>query len=270
MPVPEWILNSPLRAGIQTMEAGGRLGLAARAQDAQEREAADRLGLSMQEMQARREQAAAALAESLRQHNAMEQYRQQSLAATQANQNALRQQAQQNLAATLLNQNRLQGNWTADHALRAAAENRLEDAAQAESAFESGNAVPVLDESGNPTGFLKQKTSRGRVQILKPPLAKTNDLTPSTRLNALLRIAAPSSLANADVTDPLYSGRTNALALAKGMILPQATPTKAKSILAKQPPKDEAAAEASNLIQQYPDKEDAIRARYKATYGEDL
>ncbi len=175
MPIPNWILESPLKAGIATMEAGGRLGLAARAQDAQEQEAANRLGLSMQEMQARREDAAARLAESLRAQTALEQYRQSEI----ANQSAVREQAKQSLAAQLLHQGQQQQNWQAQFGLNTDREKRLADAAQAESEFESGNASPVLDDQGKPTGFFKQRTSKGREQLIKPVVPGEKTLTPN-------------------------------------------------------------------------------------------
>ncbi len=125
--IPPWILSSPLTAGIGTMEAGGRLGLAARDTDLREaaqldaaREAEDRMGLSMQEMQQRREQAAAHLAQSLRAQTALEQYRQSEI----ANQQALRQQGQNTLAATALQRAQQQQNWQQDFGLRSQEANR--------------------------------------------------------------------------------------------------------------------------------------------------
>ncbi len=182
MAVPAWILQSPLTAGIGTMEAGGRLGLAARDTDLREaaqldaaREAEDRMGLSMQEMQQRREQAAAHLAQSLRAQTALEQYRQSEI----ANQQALRQQAQNTSAAMALHQAQQQKNWQADFGIKTAAEKRLEDAATSADSFESGNAEPLLDDQGNPTGYFKQRTSRGREQLIKPVVPGDKSLTPN-------------------------------------------------------------------------------------------
>ncbi len=45
--------------------------------------------------------------------------------------------------------------------------------------FQSGNAEPVLDADGNPTGFLKQRTSRGREQLIKPVVPGDKSLTPN-------------------------------------------------------------------------------------------
>lgn len=219
--IPPWILDSPLKAGIQTMQAGAHLGLALRQQQAQEAEAADRMSLSFAEMQARREQAAAQLAESLRQHNALEQYRQSEM----AHQKALEAQAQQQFGATQAHQALLQTNWTADHALRAAAEKRLEETAKESSDFKPGEPVPIMVD-GKPMGYRTQRSPHIWEQVKPLPAAKTAaDLTKTATVNALLRMAAPNSLGQADPTSSLYRDRTNDLARARALLSPSPSAT---------------------------------------------
>lgn len=234
MAIPNWILESPLKAGIATMEAGGRLGLAARSEDLRAAaqadaaaEASDRLSLSMQEMQARREQAAAQLAESLRQHNAMEQYRQSEV----ANQQAIREQSKQSLAAQLLRQGQQQQNWTADHALRSAAEQRLEDKATEAENFTPGNAEDITLSDGAVVGHRWQRSPRVWESVKEPKNKGAAELSPTARVNALLRIASASPHISAmDTTSPLYPGATNALARANELL---SAPVASKAIVGK-------------------------------------
>ncbi len=199
MAIPPWILESPLKAGIGTMEAGGRLGLAARDTDLREaaqvdaaREAEDRMGLSMQEMQQRREQAAAQLAQSLRAQTALEQYRQSEI----ANQHALRQQAQNTAAATALHQGQQQQNWQQDFGLRSQEANRKAEGQTASDALKS----QIADSSA---GFFKELTpdTNPADLLAKYPLASHD---PAVR-NLLTQFAITSrSNTRLDAkTDPL-------------------------------------------------------------------
>lgn len=265
-----WILQSPLTASIPAMEAGGRLGLAVRdaalrerAQAAQEAEASDRLGLSFAEMQQRREQAAAQLAESLRQHNALEMYRQSEL----AHQKVLERQAQQQMAATQAHQALLQTNWASDHAIRAAAEKRLEESAKAAAEFEPGEPVPIL-VNGQPMGYRTQRSPHvwEQVKPVKPDAAK--QLSPTKILDTYVRMAAPATLSEVGPvgrTTQLYKDRTNNLARAQAMLDATTAPKPNNAV-----DKTAVANEAAYLISQNPDKEDAIRSRYKQTFGEEL
>lgn len=160
---PPWLLDSPLKAGIQTMEAGGRLGLAARDSDMREAQHADQLALSYSEMQARREAQAQQLAESLRQHNAMEQYRQSEI----ENQKAIRAQSAQTAVAQLLHQQQQQQNWVEDHGLRARNEQRLEDAAKEAANFVPGDPEPIIAD-GQTLGYRVQRSPRVYEQVRQP------------------------------------------------------------------------------------------------------